>query len=301
MTAVTDGILAEYWRLHPVEATHAGVHDFDASPADLSAAGFGARRDWRARCRTRLQAEPVTDADDALDRRVLLRELTRQDIVDEDWQWPRRAPMLYLEQALNGLQYALARPAADGSAEALAARVAAIPRLLADGQRNLRGELVPAEYVEISLVATAGAQRFLADLEVVATAAGQVVAELDRPVAAALTAVAEFDRFLRQDLHPTGAFALGQDLFERMLREVHGVPLSADDVYQHGQDLAASLSSALGPTWRADVEALKADHPSPDTLLQTYADEALRARQFVEAHQLVNIPAGERFEVRPTA
>ena len=33
-----------------------------------------------------------------------------------------------------------------------------MPRLLASARANLRGELVPSEYVEISLVATAGAQ-----------------------------------------------------------------------------------------------------------------------------------------------
>jgi hypothetical protein len=280
VTAVTDSILAEYWRLHPVEATHAGVRDFDAEVADLSAEGLEARRVWRKRVREQL-------APDDLDQRVLLAELVRQEVVDDEWQLPRRAPMLYLEQALNGLQYLLARPPAAGAAEALAGRLAAVPRLLMDGQRNLRGDLAPPEFVEIALVATAGARTFLQGLAV--------------PTEDALQAVVDFERFLRDDLHPTGSFALGRDGFERLLREVHGVQLSADDVFEHGRELAARLSSDLGPGWRDEVEALKADHPSADTLLQTYADEALRARRFVEQQHLVRIPAGEQFEVRPTA
>jgi hypothetical protein len=283
VTAVTDAILGDYWRLHPVEATHAGVHDFDAQVADLSSEGFEARGSWRARARSQLASIKESD----LDRRILLAELVRQEVVDDEWQWPRRAPMLYLEQALNGLQYLLARPPADGAEEALAARLRAIPRLLADGQRNLQGDLVPLEYVEIALVATAGAQRFLR--------------EINLPTVDAQSAVAEFERFLREDLQPTGSFALGRDGFERLLHDVHGVRLSADELYEHGQELAARLAEGLGPDWRSEVEALKADHPSAHTLLQTYTDEALRARRFVEEQKLVDIPKGERFEVRPTA
>jgi uncharacterized protein (DUF885 family) len=53
--------------------------------------------------------------------------------------------------------------------------------------------------------------------------------------------------------------------------------------------------------WREQIETLKADHPSREALLQTYAEEASRARAFVEANQLVSVPPGEQFEVRPTA
>ncbi len=35
----TADLLDGYWRLHPVEATHAGVRRYDGSVADLSAAG----------------------------------------------------------------------------------------------------------------------------------------------------------------------------------------------------------------------------------------------------------------------
>jgi uncharacterized protein (DUF885 family) len=119
-------------------------------------------------------------------------------------------------------------------------------------------------------------------------------------------------------------------LFEHLLREKHGLDLTPDDVYRHGQELAEQLLRQLEAhgDWRATIEALKGDHPTRDTLLETYAQEAARARAFVEAHHLVPIPAGvrpnsfqqtapentgsarptssaafpgERFEVRPTA
>jgi uncharacterized protein (DUF885 family) len=278
VTAATDLVLAEYWRLHPIEATHAGVHDFDGLAPDLSAEGLEARRAWRQRTNAALS----DDAD--LDNRVLRAELVRQEIVQDEWHWWQRAPQAYIEQALNGLQYLVARtPATNGST----ARLNAIPRILDNAKRNLRSELVPPEYAEIALVGTAGAQRFLGDLPLATESAR--------------AAIVEFERFLREDLQPRGGFALGRDAFERMLHEVHGVRLSPDDVYEHGREMAERLSAELGPNWRAEVEALKADHPTPDTLLTTYAAEAQRARQFVEARGLVDIPPGEAFEVRATA
>ncbi|MBV9134583.1 MAG: DUF885 domain-containing protein [Chloroflexi bacterium] len=278
MTVATDSVLEEYWRLHPVEATHAGVHRFDAVAPDLGGNGLEARRAWRERTRSAL-AGGVD-----LDERVLLAELVRQEIVDDEWQWWQRAPQAYVEQALNGLQYLVARTPATN---ALAARLSAIPRMLEAANRNLRGDLVPPEYVEIALVWAAGAQRFLA--------------ELPLPSEPAQRAFGEFEEFLREDLRPRGNYALGRDAFERMLHEVHGVPLSADEVFEHGREMAENLTAELGPNWRAEVAALKADHPAADTLLATYAAEAQRARRFVEEQGLVDIPPGEAFEVRATA
>jgi len=278
VTAVADTILEEYWQLHPVEATHAGVHVHDFDTADLSEEGWEARRAWRRRSERALQSAPDVDI---LDREVLVGEFSRQQVMDEVWRLPLRAPMLYLDEALSGVQYLLAR---SGDAEAVASRVAAIPRLLEQGRAQLRGDLVPPEFVEIALVGCAGAQRFLA--------------ELDATVA--LRAVGDYEAFLRNDLKPRGTFALGRDGFERLLAS-QGIPLSADEVHAHGRQLADELLGKLGADWRAEVEALKSDHPTRDALLQTYANEALRARRFVEQHALVEVPAGERFEVRPTA
>jgi uncharacterized protein (DUF885 family) len=163
--------------------------------------------------------------------------------------------------------------------------------VLSQARANLDGRLVPAEFAEIALVACQGAQAFLD---------GPLPAG---PVREARQAVADFEQFLRHDLQPRGDFALGPPLFERLLRDKHGLDLTPDEVYQHGQELAASLLTQLEEfgDWQGRIEALKADHPTRDTLLRTYADEAARARTFVETNHLVPIPAGEQFEVRPTA
>ena len=75
-------------------------------------------------------------------------------------------------------------------------------------------------------------------------------------------------QFVRRDLQPHGSFALGPELFDRLLRAKHGLDMAADDVYRHGQELAAALLAQLEsfPRWQAQVDALKADHPTRDTI-----------------------------------
>jgi uncharacterized protein (DUF885 family) len=238
------------------------VHDFDALAPDLSPDGLAVRAAW---------SDSIDD--DALpgERAARLIDL------------PHRAPAFYVEQAMNGLHYLLSRPRPDGAA-ALRARLDVVPRLLRQGQENL-SKGVPAEFVEIALVACDGAQRFLAGL--------------DLPTEPARQAVAEFQAFLRR-IDPRGSVAIGSEHFTELLR-AQGVTLSPDEIYEYGQSLATDLLAKLPADWRAQVEALKSDHPTRDGLLQAYADEAARARAFVEHHGLVPIPAGERFEVRPTA
>jgi uncharacterized protein (DUF885 family) len=222
---------------------------------------------------------------------VLLGELAGEAIL-EAWQWSSRAPGLYIEQALQGLNFLLARPdlhVPQSERDArVRARLAAIPGLLEQGRANLRPELVPAEFVEIALVACDGAERFLCGLD-----------DADN----ARQAISDFRDFLRRDLHPAGTFALGAEGFAGLLRHKHGLDLTPDEVFRQGAELARELEAELRQLgdWQAQIEALKADHPTRDTLLQTYADEAARARAFVEQHHLVPIPAGEQFEVRPTA
>ena len=312
-SAVADSahrFLADFWRLQPVEATRAGIRAEDARLPDLSPDGLGHVAAWRAEMRSALSNLPQPDLtpDDEIDRRVLLGVLAADEVRD-DWRWYQRAPAAYVEQAMAGLHALLARPALSASpderADALVARLDGVPRLLADGRANLRPELIPSAFVDIALVATDGAQRFLGALD-------QPDRRVESARARALQSVADYAAFLRHDVTPEGSFALGSDLYGRLLREQHYLDLTPDAIFDYGRQLADELVSRMvdlagrsgsgsGDAWHAQIEALKADHPTAETLLQTYADESARARAFVLDRHLVPLPAGETFEVRPTA
>lgn len=308
---VARSFLGEYWRLHPVEATRAGVRDGDARLPDLSPDGLAAVAAWCDAMRSALTRLPDRDLtpDENIDRRVLLGELAAQEVRD-DWRWYQRAPAVYVEQAMAGLHALLARPSLSASiaerADALVARLDGVPRLLSEGRANLRPELIPPEFVEIALVATDGAQRFLNALETPDPRA-------DAARTRALQAIVEYADFVYRDIRPEGSFALGAERYSRLLREQHYLDLTPDAIFDYGRQLADELVSRMvdlagrigtghrAHSWRDQIEQLKADHPTTETLLATYANESARARAFVLEHHLVPLPPGERFEVRPTA
>ena len=286
------GFLSDYWRLFPVESTQAGVHAHDARLTDISEHGHAEHARWRSSATRRLNAfnDHGLSASQRIDKRVALGELALQQIQLE-WQYFRRAPALYIEEALNGVHFLLARPdAAASQAERddnLIARVRGIPQLLSDGSTNIKAALVPPEFAEIAKTNVDGALRFVGGL-----------ALPQRPDAeparrAALVALDEYRAFVRS-LVPRGSFAVGRGLYDRLLQEHHGLALNADDVYATGERLSADLQVQMqalaaeidpGQTWQHIVEAQKARHPAREALLQTYHDEMVRAREFVRAQR----------------
>jgi uncharacterized protein (DUF885 family) len=305
---LASNLLEEYWRLNPVEATNAGIYRYNHALPDWGEDDQAARQNWRKQYQAALtQPGLVLNASQELDRKVALAELAYFEI-EEDWQWLNRAPAFYVEEAMNGLNYLLSRPdptlPAAEKDDQLISRLGHVPALLAQGQANLRPELVPPEFVEIGLVAARGAYNFVRTLEL-PMAAG--VEDLRSKV---LFALLSYEEFIRKDLQPGGTFATGPELFERILRQRHGLDLTPQQLYDLGDQTARELQGRLetlarridpSRSWLQIVEGLKADHPTRDNLLQNYRDEAANARAFVERKGLVRIPPGEVFEVRPTA
>lgn len=305
---LTRQLLADYWRLHPVQASQMGAHTHDALLPDWSADGQAARRAWREEYATALRGfdDADLDASQRLDKRVALAQCAFYEIQD-DWRYAQRAPAYYVEQALTGLNGLLARPdlqaSQDEQDERVLARLAAIPTLLTQGQANLRAELVAPEFVDIGRVAVRGALGFIEGLTLPDRADSE---DIRRRALAALT---DYRQFMETGLAPGGTFATGPELFERILREYFGLNLTPNELYQLGEATTADLQSRMaqlarriapGQTWQAIVEGLKTDHPTREGLLQAYADEAARAREFVVTHKLVDIPPGESCEIRPT-
>jgi uncharacterized protein (DUF885 family) len=302
-------LLEGYWRLNPVAATHAGVHRYDGTLPNWSALGLVEHMAWRGSHQAALQAfkDEELAAGQKLDKKVALAELTYREIL-EQWRWVERAPAFYVEEALNGLNYLLARPDEAAPLEEqehnLLSRLGAIAGLLEQGRANIKAELVPPEFIEIGKVAVRGALGFIEGL----TLPDKPESEEARQ--SALVALAEYRQFIENDLRPEGHFATGSELFERILREQHGLNLTPGQLYELGEQTANDLQDRLtqlarqidpGQSWQVIVESLKAEHPTREGLLQAYRDEAARARDFALAKNLVTIPAGEVLEIRPTA
>jgi uncharacterized protein (DUF885 family) len=60
------------------------------------------------------------------------------------------------------------------------------------------------------------------------------------------------------------------------------------------------MLQAIASDWPSVLEAMKADHPKAGELVQTYARECLRAREYLIEKKIVGIPEWEKLEVIET-
>ncbi|HEY5095087.1 MAG TPA: DUF885 domain-containing protein [Candidatus Eremiobacteraceae bacterium] len=297
-------------RHSPIDATWAGLHDYDGDMPDLSADGF-ADTARRARANIRgLAAWNVSELSpaDRIDHRLLVARFETEAREIEAVAPHRHEPSLYADAAVNGVYSLLARdfaPLAD-RLPALQSRLEQIPAAFDAGIANLK--MSPAIWTEIAIEETQGAAQFFRD-EIGPLAGGspQMRSSLER----ALDACTRFASFLK-DTHARRdgmSFAIGQELFDFKLRDEHLLPYDCGSLLAFGESTVRSTIAALealarridpAGTWVDLVEKLRVDHPAEDRLLAEYRKGVLEARAFVAQRGLVTIPAGEELEVVDT-
>src|SRR5579864_6221937 len=135
--AIIDDILVH----EPIEATWAGVHDYDAEYPDVTLDGF-AHQQTRARAHLdtlrRWKPDGLSQSD-AIDWHMLVSKFEVQLREAEQLQNHKHSPSLYPNVAIEGIYSLLARdytPLHD-RLPALASRLSKIPAIFAAAQTNL--------------------------------------------------------------------------------------------------------------------------------------------------------------------
>ena len=148
-TVWLDDFLASFYRHRPVTATYAGIHDYDDRLPDYSEAGVAAVLTDTESLLARLAAlppEPLSTVE-ALDRRVAEGFLRTQlwEYDSPHFRWAN--PSLHTGEAIFGIIVLLQEqtPAAN-RLELVAARLGAIPALLAQARESVRS--APAAWIE---------------------------------------------------------------------------------------------------------------------------------------------------------
>ena len=180
--------------------------------------------------------------------------------------------------------------------------------MLEAAKANLDPALVPPEWVEIALRTVPAGAAFL---RAGAPALLPRVTPLDRaaeraflPAAeAAADALDEYAAWLKKSLRPKarGTFAIGRDAVDAWLKEKELLDHDASSLRAWGDEFYGETEAALNSAaielghqdWRAAVESLREDHPSEETLVETYRAEMERSRLAVGVAGLATIPYGE--------
>lgn len=312
--ALCRSFLAEEHEASPVMASGLGLTEFDGRLDDLSAAAFEARRQRNAVWRDRFAAVPDADLGpgERIDRDLLLSTL-RGRTVTADWEAWRRQPEIYVAPGLSGVfglflhrlrqEAALVRDAI--------ARLRAVPEALAHGRRNLAPELVAPVFVDRAVGQARAGARYVRDLLPAEARDPALRGTLAEAGSAAAIAFEEFAAFLEELRgRATGAFALGESRYSRLLREKEHLPLDAGTLRERGRteyELLAEelrgLARRVGGTddWTAVLRDLNRHHPeSPEAMRRAYGDWTERARSFLRERGLVTLPEGEECLVEPS-
>ncbi len=288
---------------HPVAGTLLGLHDRDGdlgTYTDESVAAYASA--LRALRRGVEDTAPASQAD-RIDRRFLLHLLDSELLEAEDTRWWQRNPDQAVDLALTGLFFLMQREFAPAHerAASLAGRLGELPAYLARSRATLTD--TPRVLTETAIQSAEGGVGLIED-EIPAWveplgAAGRAVREAAGPAAEALREHAAWlrDDYLARSTAPT---AVGAELLSRIVAAHHLLPDAPDEIALRGEDMLrrigeeiSAVAGSLGfPDWRSAVAETKKDVPSPDALVDAYA-EAMRWTEQVVRDRRLATPASD--------
>jgi uncharacterized protein (DUF885 family) len=333
-TAYLDDALAR----HPVAATAVGEHRHDDRWPDVGPSAVADRLAANARWHAAFSGLDPADLerDDAIDRDLVLGELEAERFSDEALQEERWNPLDWVYLLGDGLFPLLSRefaPLADRLAS-VAGRLERMPALL-DGARALLvgtsdGRPVGRFQTETALSQLPGIAELIDDALAAADEAAPtdpgVVAVTPRLQAGAATAKAALEAFeghLRDVVLPAseGEARIGGDLFARKMRHtMRSDDLTPARILEAAEREFAAvraemvrLAGELWPAWgggrprpdddatlvRSVLDAIAADHPPADDLLDFCRTENGRIEAFCRDHDLIGL-ADEPLDIRWT-
>ena len=314
--ALAAEIIQDNMRRHPSAATALGVHSYDSTLDDLSAAAFDAEARADSAFRERLVAADTTrlSLDQQLDRQQLIHALDANILNDRVIKSSTKNPAVYSSGVTNAAYVIMERdyaPAAQRLA-ALIAREKAIPPALAQARTNLTQP--PKIFTEIAIEQLDGNVSFFKN-DVTAAFKGVTDTALVRQFKASndavMKALADYKTFLQHDLLPksTGSYALGADTYAKDLaaNEMIDVPLPrlleiAEADRQKNETAFQATAKLIDSTKPADsvLASLQADHPAEASLLSTTQNMLDSLRQFIADHHILTIPPGDPARVKET-
>jgi uncharacterized protein (DUF885 family) len=323
--------LDEYFRLDPVLATDIGDHRFDGTWPDATDAGRIERLAFVDRWQ---RALADLTPDEAIDRDLLLGELDALRFAETELREDAWDPLSWVYLLGGGLFAIISRefaPLADRLAS-FAGRLEGIPALL-DGARGglvgTDGRPVSRFHTETAINQIPGVAELIDDALTEAEAASDdaavavVTPRLRAAAGIARAALTRFESHLRDVVLPSseGEGRLGAELFARKMRHTmrsdaltpERILAAAEREYAAVRAEMVRLAGSIWATWCGDrplpedegtrvrevLDAIAAEHPEGEDLLDWCRAETARIEAFCTATDLVGM-ADEPLDIRWT-
>lgn len=308
--------IEEVMRNSPVTATFLGDHRWDHKLSDYRPEAIADRRRRMGEWLDRFTSYDTADwsVDGQIDCTIMI-QVAKSFIRNLDRVRPlQRYPANGADEALSGVYSLIIRDFAPlpERLKSILGRLRETPRVIDETRAWVIPQEVPRVWAEAALVSTRqGVGLFAGFVPMLAPAAPDLKDDLLAAAQSAAAALNDNADWIEEEVLPKaeGAFAAGKDLFDELLREDHMVDYDADQLRATGwklyaeterqmKELAARINA--GKTVKELLEESKAQHPTAESLLDTYRAWMAKAREFVIDHRIASIPPGESIRIVET-
>jgi uncharacterized protein (DUF885 family) len=311
----------------PLEATRLGDHRFDDLLDDLSPKARAANRERTQRMLVvlpeRIDYKKLTRAGQ-IDYEIWRHELQRQLWVAENTDPFANDPRVYndyMSESVYALFAQSTQPMAVNVRNA-AARIAAIPRVVAAAQKSLKNP--PRVMTETAIKQNRGAIAFYEAGIFLLTGETPQLSELREACKRVLPVLRDYQKFLEEDLLPraTGDWRLGKEKFRQKLVLELDAGVGADEVLKEAEVeadrvenemyvIARQLWSQAFPrepvpaddadgrraTIRRVLDHYSGEHGKVEGLVKDAIDTAAKIKAFIKAKDILRLPEPDQCKI----
>jgi len=309
-------LFEELLRDSPTSATFLGDHRYDDRLGDYSPAAIADQRLRLGQWLGTFQDYPAANWTlDAQIDRILTIGILKQFIRGFDLlRKLQRDPSSGPNECLSGVDGLIMREFAPlpERMKGILGRLRETPRVLAESRALIIPAEVPLVWAEVAIEsARQGVGLFAAFVPILTESVPDLKESVLMAAHSAAGALEEYIDWMRQEVLPQaqGDFAMGQELFNELLREDHMVEYETDALlvtgwrlYEDTRRQMKELAGRIDPDKTVEelLEESKWNHPTAEGLLDAYRQSMDAARQFVIEHEIASIPPGECVRIIPT-
>jgi uncharacterized protein (DUF885 family) len=313
--AVAEEFIKGYFAARPLFGTAIGLHEYDGKITDYSRLALDAELSRLKRFDDRLQKFELNKLSQrqSIDLRILQAAIRNEIFQREAMAIYERNPIVYARAADVNIYIKRNFAPLEDRVHSIVAIESQVPNILIAARTNLDAVL-PKPYVELAIQIAKGSADFLRKNLVAAVAdlkderIRTEFLDANRRAAAALT---DYAAWLERDKLPkaTADFALGEEKFQRLLKETELVDLAPEKILEIGLTQLRKEQKAFAETAEridsnkspAEVfEQMQGEHPTPESLLGDIGKDLEQIRKFVVTRKLVTIPSEVRARVKET-
>jgi len=313
--AIAEEFIKGYFAARPLLGTAIGLHEYDGKITDYSRLALDAELSRLKRFEDRLQKFELDKLSQrqSIDLRILQAAIRNEIFQREAMAIYERDPMVYARAADVNVYIKRNFAPLEDRVHSIVAIESQVPNILIAARTNL-DPVLPKPYVELAIRIAKGSADFLRKnlVEAIAELKDERIRteflEANRKAAAALT---DYAAWLERDklTKATDDFALGEEKFQRLLKETELVDLPPEKVLEIGliqlrkeQKAFAEAAKRIDSTKSATevFRQMQSEHPTPESLLGDIGKDLEQIRKFVVTRKLVTIPSEVRARVKET-